>query len=440
VTSYRDFAATLMAEGVLSDPWVDGAPRFRMTPLALERATARALTDAAEGVAAVHAEAARLCAARPALVRRYLDLPPAYRLMWETSAPAWHGIARADVFLTADGPRVCELNSDTPSGEAEAIALNRACGGAAAFLEDPNAALGARVADLVEAAYERVARSQHPGAPRGARASAPPRQVAIVYPTELTDDLCVIELYARWFEARGFRVVLGSPFNLRPDGAGGVMMFGEPCPVVWRHYKTDWWGERRPIWRSEPQFADAAPLAAPLACLTHAVARGRCAVLNPFGAVVTQNKRLMALMWEELEAFSPWARRLIRRYLPVTVRMETLAPTRLREERRDWVLKSDYGCEGEEVVIGADTSPGDWSRAVVEALPGRWIAQRRFEAVELAPARGGRAATVANFGVYVVGGQASGFFTRLHGGATDRLARAVPTFVHVHPRANRRSS
>ena len=66
----------------------------------------------------------------------------------------------------------------------------------------------------------------------------------------MTDDLSVIGLYARWFEARGARVVLGSPFNLRPDGLGGVAMFGVSCSVIWRHYKTDWWGERRPIRRS----------------------------------------------------------------------------------------------------------------------------------------------------------------------------------------------
>ena len=43
ITSYRDFAAALTAEGILSDPWVDGAPRFRMTPVWLDRATQGAL-------------------------------------------------------------------------------------------------------------------------------------------------------------------------------------------------------------------------------------------------------------------------------------------------------------------------------------------------------------------------------------------------------------
>jgi glutathionylspermidine synthase len=381
-----------------------------MTPVLLERSTQEALYAAAEGVAALHAEAAQLCAREPALVARTFDLAPSYERMWRASAPAWHGIARADVFLTADGPQVCELNSDTPSGEPEAVTLNDLVDGAGASgLDDPNCHLGDVVFEMVRA-----------WAPRDR-----PLTIGLVYPTEITEDLAVIELYARWFEARGARVVLGSPFNLRPDGSGGVAMFGVSCSVVWRHYKTDWWGERRPVWRSEEAYADAAPLTPQLEWLLGAVARGRCAVVNPFGAVLTQNKRMMALLWEELARFPGWARRLVRRYVPHTVRLETLAPARLRAERDAWVLKSDYGCEGEEVVVGAETTAAAWARALDDAIPRRWIAQRRFTPLRSA------AGTFANYGVYVVGGRAAGLFTRLQAGATDRTALSAPTLIRL---------
>ncbi|HVU51862.1 MAG TPA: glutathionylspermidine synthase family protein [Polyangia bacterium] len=407
LASYDDFAAALVAEGIVKDPWVDGEPRFRMTPVLLDRPTQASLYAAAEAVAAVHAAGAELCAREPALVARHFDLPPSYERMWRASAPAWHGIARADVFLTEDGPRVCELNSDTPSGEPEAVTLNRLVDGAGACaFDDPNCRLGDAVFEMVRAV-----------APPG------PLTIGLVYPTEITEDLSVIELYARWFEARGARVVLGSPFNLRPDGRGGVAMFGVSCTVVWRHYKTDWWGERRTVWRSEDEYADAAPLSEPLEWLAAGVARGRVAVVNPFGAVLTQNKRMMALLWEELPRLPRWARRLVRRYLPPTARLETLERARLRAERAQWVLKSDYGCEGEEVVIGAETSAAAWARAIDDAIPRRWIAQRRF--VPLRNAAG----EVANHGVYVVGGRAAGLFTRLQIGATDRRAVTAPTIV-----------
>jgi glutathionylspermidine synthase len=410
LSSYGDFAADLVAQGILSDPWVDGAPRFRMTPIAIDRATQQALYVAAEGVAAVHAEAAALCAREPALVARYFDLPPSYALMWESSAPHWHGIARADVFLTASGAQVCELNSDTPSGEPEAEALNRSIDGpGAAAFDDPNCRLGDRVFAMLRAL-----------APAGQ-----PLTVGIVYPTEMTDDLSVIALYARWFESRGARVVLGSPFNLRPDGQGGVALFGVSCAVIWRHYKTDWWGERRPIWRSEPPYADAAPLVGPLELLAGAIARGRCAVVNPFGAVLTQNKRMMALLWEEIDRFSEPTRRIIRRYLPYTARLEAISARQLFQERQSWVLKSDYGCEGEEVVIGAETTPAAWANALADALPDRWIAQRRFQ--PLCDRRG----RSINYGVYLVGGRGAGLFTRLQSGGTDRTATCAPTIVRL---------
>src|SRR5262249_39919099 len=210
-------------------------------------ATRRALEAAAEGIALAHDEAARICARAPALVRRFFDLPPALQAMWDLAAPAWHGIARADVFLTADGPRVCELNSDTPSGAPEAVALNRAVDGAgAALFDDPNAHLAERIGELVDLYAAGVA------------GAGPQPAIGVVYPTEMTEDLSMIELYARWFAARGRRVVLGSPFNLAPDGRGGVALFDVPCPVIWRHYKTDWWGERLPVWRSQASFPDAA--------------------------------------------------------------------------------------------------------------------------------------------------------------------------------------
>ena len=410
LTSYVDFAADLVAQGIVKDPWVDGAPRFRMTPELLDRATQAALYAAAEGIAAVHGEAASLCARDAELRRRYFDWPPAHELMWRMSSSHWHGLARADVFLTARGPQVCELNSDMPSGEPEAVALNRLVDGAgAAAFDDPNHALADRVFAMLEA-----------------RAPAErPLTIGIVYPTELTEDLSVIELYARWFEARGWRVVLGSPFNLRPDGRGGVALFGVSCGVIWRHYKTDWWGERRAAWRSEDDYADPQPLTAQLELLAGAIARGRCAVVNPFGSVLTQNKRSMALLWEELPRLPGWARRLVRRYLPYTVRLETLAPGRLRAERADWVLKSDYGCEGEEVVIGAEVGAAAWARALDDVLPSRWIAQRRFVACPNA------AGEIANYGVYLVDGRAAGLYTRLQAGRTDRTAVSAPTIVRV---------
>jgi glutathionylspermidine synthase len=383
---YLDFARRLWRTGLVFDPWLDGRPRFSTSPLVLGADRARALESAAESVARVYDELCIIGQREPELIESFLGLTPVQARMWRASCPRWHGIARADVFMTAKGPVVCEINSDTPSGEAEAVLLNRVTFRGEGLV-DPNASLEERFVDMIRR--------------RGCG-----RTIGILYPTDLTEDLSMIALYQRWFASRGWRVVLGSPLNLRKTGDGGAALFGVRCDVFIRHYKTDWW----------------APIERPLSILLEAEAAGQVAIINPFGAVVTQNKRSMAFMWEHLDRFSPRAQDAIRSHVPFTIRLERIE--RLALETKDmWVLKSDYGCEGAEVVIGRDVGEAVWTALLERAIPKRWIAQRAFEP-EL-----DRDCASANFGVYLVEGTACGYFTRVQRGATDHRALSTATFI-----------
>ena len=416
VHAYQDLATALLKTGIVSDPWLDGRPRFAVDPLVLAAGEAAAYSRAAEAVAAAYDEAARLCVADPWLVEQFFPaLTPFQHLMWSASGGAWHGIARADVFATDDAAhplQICELNVDTPSGEAEAVLLNAAVAPLHKSAFDPNAGLERAFVNAVAAFAARVERED---------AEAPPT-VGILYPTELVEDLSMILLYRRWLEARGCRVVTGSPFNLARAAGGRVALFDVPCDVLVRHYKTDWWSEREPARDDDEPFRDAEPLAAQLGLLVDAELSGRVAVMNPFGAVVLQNKRTMALLWEAIDRFSPPAQAAIRAFVPYTARLESLPPATLAA-RADWVLKSDYGCEGAEVIIGADVDDAAWADALRHARPGRWVAQRYFAARRDGDGR------CANVGVYVVGGEAAGFFSRVHRGATDYHATTVATLV-----------
>jgi hypothetical protein len=424
---YAALAARLVATGIIPDPWIEGRPRFRLQPVMLPRETAAALARAAEDLAAVFQELALLCAAEPALVTDVLGLTPFQRLMWDAAAPLWHGIARADVFLTgegageASGPVICEINSDTPSGEAEAVLLSQLLAERHPEALDPNRSFGARFCDMLALFGESVGASVAGATGAGGRGGEP-FTVGILYPTELTEDLSMVQLYRRWCEARGWRVVLGSPYNLGRARGRGVALFGVRCHVLVRHYKTDWWGERLPVWKDEAPLADAEPLHEPLGILLEGVALGQVAIVNPLGTVVTQNKRAMALLWEAQARLSPWAQEVIRRHLPLTVRLERMDREALAR-KDEWVLKSDYGCEGSEVVIGAEVSEEEWQEALAQVIPSRWVAQRYFRA------RRDAAGAVVNHGVYLVAGQAAGFLSRVQVGATDYRALTAPTFV-----------
>jgi glutathionylspermidine synthase len=406
--SYEAYATRVVESGILSDPWVDGQPRLRQEPLVLSRSEQRTLYRAAEEMAAVYDELCRIVADEPALLDSFFALTPCQKAMWHSSQPLWHGIARADLFMTAEGPVLAELNCDTPTGEAEAVVQSRLAALDHAGARDPNAELGSRFCSMVSTVADRLP-------------EATSRVIGLVYPTEFTEDLPLVRLYRDWLSKRGYSVVLGSPYNLAQD-EDGLSLFGRRVSVLVRHYKTDWWGERSSVW-SDEEIPDPEPLIEPLAALLNAAADDQAAVVNPLAAVVPQNKRSMAFMWEHIHRFSPQAQASIQRYLPVTSRLEVLHPELLVAERADWVLKSDYGAEGEEVIIGRLVTDELFRTCLEKARPGRWIAQRYFEALENAQRES------VNYGVYLVAGQASGLYARAQVGPTDGSALSVPTLI-----------
>ena len=362
--SYADFAHQLHETGILSDAWADGLPRFRLNGIVLTRSQARALQVAVERIGAVYQELVDLVWDHPEWLDSYFCLTPYQKLMWHTAQGRWHGIARADLFICEDGRvQCCEVNSDTPSGEAEAVLLNRLLGPYHEFASDPNRRF--------PSAFLKMLIASHGG--------SLPGRIGIVYPTELSEDLSMIAVYRQWLEARGCTVGLGSPYNLHPSG-DGVGMFDQPLDLVIRHYKTDWWGEREVVWRDSDPYLDSEPLEGPLRLLLNAEYNGAVSVVNPFGTVVTQNKLSLALMWEAQDQFTPQARRWIRRYIPETYRMSQIPLETLQNERDRWVLKSAYGCEGEETICGPFVSEVEWRLTLDYALPKYWVCQRFFTA------------------------------------------------------------
>lgn len=418
MTSARDdrgydlFAKKLLDSKIITDPWLEGHERFLETPLILAPKRAQTLADVGRRTAELFHEGVQLVLEDETLLEGFFGLTPVQRAMFQASQGLWHTIARADVFFTTDGGiAVAELNCDTPTGEAEAAVLGGLAAAAHPRLLDPNQDL--------EGALIRVI-----GSMRATLTSFDaPKIAGIVYPTEFTEDLSLVRLYKRWLEAAGYGVALGSPYNLRSTEEDPTCrLFDERVGVLVRHYKTDWWSERASAWDDE-DLADKAPLTVPLYVAMRAQAEAKTVIVNPFGAVVPQNKRMMAFMWEHIHRFSLQGQDTIRELIPVTSRLESLHPAMLEAQREDWVIKSDYGAEGDEVVIGRHADQPTWKETIEHARKGRWVAQRYFEPEVDAEGR------ATNFGVFVVGGEASGLYGRVQAGATDAFALSAPVMI-----------
>ena len=341
-----------------------------------------------------------------ALVAR-LGLDPAQAALAHLDAPRWLGLARADVFLV-DGaaPQVCELNCDTPTGLAECTELGRLAALDHPTLLDPSAGLLNRWRDMVLA-------------PFGGR----PVAVGMLDATEITDDLGHIRLLTRTLTEAGCAVVRGAPFNLVDFPGDRVGLFDQPCDLLIRHYKTDWWGARRSPWRQAPPPPDAVPLHRELALIARAMAAGTVVVANPWGAALAQSKRALALPWERPGLLPADVVAAALRHLPETRWLDALPPALLLAEQADWVLKSAFGCEGDEVVLGSAVDATTWRAAIDRADPTQWVAQRAFAPVRAADG------SLANYGVYLIGGRPSGIYTRRSPVATDHRAWACPTLV-----------
>lgn len=410
--SYEAFAERIARSEVILDPWLFGVPRFRQAPVILDARRAKTLGKVAEEIVATFHEASLLVAESPETLDDFFGLTPAQKTMWLASQPFWHGLARVDVFDTADGPVIAELNCDTPTGEAEAVVLGALAKADHPSLVDPNADFGKHLLDMMEWT---AGQALDP-------ARELPRTIGIVYPTEFTEDLSLVRLYRKWLEDAGYGVVLGSPYNLAEDEAGRVTLMGTPIAVMMRHYKTDWWGERSSPWDDE-DIPDTRPLEGPLSVALRAQIEGRLAIVNPFGAVVPQNKRMMAFLWENIHRLSARGAEIVEKHVPLTRRLETVHEEQLFVQKNDWVIKSDYGAEGDEVVIGRLVDDDTWRKTIVHARPGRWVAQRYFESLR------GEGGEETNMGIYVVAGEVAGYYARMSRGPTDATSLSVPVLV-----------
>jgi glutathionylspermidine synthase len=299
--------------------------------------------------------------------------------------PAASRIMRFDFHPTPDGWRVSEVNSDAPGGFTEAYAFT----------------------SLVA---EHTAEGQPSGDPGGrwmegiARSVGPDATVALLCAPGWVQDAQVIAHLAARLRRRGLRAHVASPHHLRwEDGRARLDSEFARAPVdaIVRFYQADWIAGLQCDWRA-------------------LFVGGRTPVSNPACAALTESKRL-PLVWHELDATTSTWRRLL---------AETHDPRRAPQLLAgDWVLKPAFGNEGDDVAVARAMSPVAWMKRAMWALarPGRWIAQRRFEAVPLRTPLGTMNACI---GVYVVDGQVSGAYGRLTPSAVIDFS-AVDTAVLV---------
>jgi glutathionylspermidine synthase len=413
-------------------PYALGRSRLRETISVIPEQRLRAFYEAARSVSRLYDELCSVLISQSQYLTSFFSLSPLQTALWHLSGGSWQGLARADVFYTVDGEiRIAEINSDTPSGMDEAYLLGRFIAAHGTEWADPNRSLPEAFRTVFEHEVGRLATPRSFATPRSLvklgtrgdveRSTSP--TVGVVYPTDIPEDTGLLQIYEHWLRSFGFNVVSGSPWNLAVDRDGYATLFGTRIDLLLRHYKTDWWCEERSAWKNVP-VSDAPPsLLRILNEIATPLAEKKLAIVNPFGTVVTQNKLSLAFFHEHSDLFAPHSQLAIRDFVPYTRRLAGFDRNQLIAEQDEWVLKSNYGCEGAEVFIGVETSEEDWKKTLELAIPEYWIVQRYFEAERDEEGR------IENHGVYLAGGEPCGVYMRIDGKSTGLTSQIAPVLV-----------
>jgi glutathionylspermidine synthase len=363
----------MQVEYLMWSAFVDGVARPLQEPLVLPRDEWHAAARLCEDFARLVRRTIALCHERPELLG-FFGLEPGLRRMFaaeaQRPAAAQDCLMRFDLFRTASGWQICEVNSDVPGGIHEAQALHDLVGSARGTFR------------VVEATTDMLCRDTVRPA------------VGILYASGFGEDLEQCQFLRRAWNRLGIPAVLGAPRNLRWS-RGRLRLFGEPLDVVYRFFPMEW--------LLDVPEADA---------LLHAVEAGKVRMINPFSQVVAQSKKGMALWHGRPDLFTAAENALIRRHLP---RTDLFAAERLpgyRSRRAELVVKRAFGRVGEQVLPGFLHDDAEWEEALQWPLsePGEWIVQERFTVL---PERLLGEDVYPCFGGYVVGERFAGFYTRL---------------------------
>jgi uncharacterized circularly permuted ATP-grasp superfamily protein len=405
----------------------DGAPmRTFLRPHLVARRDWDALRDAAAGLMGVAQRVARHAFGGDTSALLAFLGTPAAEVPWVALDPGPPDVvlSRLDAFLTPDGPRFIEINSDAPAGFGYGDRM------AEVFTTLPSFRAFARVRPvryipsgphLVEAVA---------GAWRD-RGGAGTPTVAIV-DWEDVKTRADQEILRAAFEAAGLPAFLVDPRAMEAAG-GRLRGAGRPADVVYRRVLLQ-------------ELVAAGPEVRPL---LEAYRDRRAVFVNSCRCRLSEDKAFFALLSDErFEALlRPEERALVARVVPWTRKVEERRTRRggrdvdlvphVLEAREELVLKPAHGYGGQSVSVGDETSPADWEAAVAAAIGGAWVVQERVRIPEepFPVVEGGRLSfepLKVNVNPFYVRGAEVGAVTRASRSSVINVSAgggSVPTFV-----------
>jgi uncharacterized circularly permuted ATP-grasp superfamily protein len=429
----KDPAAALEQAAWLHDAFQMGGITFGGTPMRsflrphlVERPAWNALRDAGRALLELAARVARRVFDGDAgRLAAYLGIPAA-QARWMTLDAGEPDVvlSRLDAFLTPEGPRFIEVNSDAPAGFGYGDRMAEVFGRLPLFREFAAAHGVAYVPSappLVEAILAQWRRRGGRGAP----------VVAIVDWADVKTRPDQ-EILRAALQASGARCHLADPREMEVSD-GRLRSGPDAVDVVYRRSVLSEVVEREGEVKG----------------FLRAYREGLAVFVNSFRCGLSEDKAFFGILTDEAFAglMTGEERDLVARTVPWTRRMEDrrtlkdgcsvdLVPYVLAHAG-ELVLKPAHGYGGRSVFVGEETAPEAWQAAVEEALGAPWVVQQRVRIPreEFPVCEGGRLAFEplgVNANPFYAAGAEAGAVARASRSAVINVSAgggSVPTFV-----------
>jgi uncharacterized circularly permuted ATP-grasp superfamily protein len=269
-------------------------------------------------------------------------------------------LSRVDAFVTPDGPRFIEINSDAPAGFG----------------------YGDRMASVFERLplFRAFAQSR----PVSYRPSAP-ALIATVRAASSASTPVVAIVDWRDVRTRGDQEILREAF----ERAGVTCLLADPREMELRDGRL-WSGAQAvDVVYRRGVLSELLERADDVRDFMRAYRERRCTFVNSFRCRLSEDKAFFALLTDEAFAHLldagerelvartvPWTRRLEQRRTMRDGRQVDLVP-HVIARRQELVLKPAHGYGGRSVYIGSETDPRAWEDAVEAGLGRPWVVQER---------------------------------------------------------------
>ncbi|HSB61869.1 MAG TPA: circularly permuted type 2 ATP-grasp protein [Vicinamibacteria bacterium] len=385
------------------------------------RAQGRRLLELAARVArhAFEGDVGRLCAflGTPAAEARWLALDP---------GPPDVVLSRLDAFLTPQGPRFIEVNSDAPAGFGYGDRMARVYRDLPVFRE-----FARRRAVSYQASDEGLVRAVA-GARSGMAAGVGGIPLVALVDWAEVKTRADQEILREAFLARGFDCVLADPRAMAVR-EGRLWTPERPVDVVYRRAVLS------------ELVAHEAEAQAFLAAYRDRL----CPFINSLRCRLSEDKAFFAVLTDEAfgHLMSGDERAFVARALPWTRKVEERRTIRdgrevdlvphVLEHRDRLVLKPAHDYGGRSVFVGDETPAAEWEAAMRAALGSPWVVQERVTIPEEPfPAFEGGSLTFVplkvNTNPFYVAGHEAGAVTRASRSSVINVSAgggSVPTFV-----------